>query len=364
VKFKRLLKGAILGLLIGLVVGGIISIISLSGEENYAIKDNLSKYLYSIFIMSTLPIFLFGTILGFINSLRKSKKEKSKLKVILKWIIAFIITIVLFINVVDILPEIKNKECWYVMDEISNACNKAYEKWINREGLNAEDLKDCLCREEGYGKPLFVGDKFYSSQVDFDVLKKECEYHKECKEIEEGEGYYNIKKIEQYKEKDVRNINIESHSSDVIRSGNNITIRLLIKNVNKKTDIFIKNIKFLDSNKKVVENFEINTIFKPVGKEINGMNKMSSRINKSPIFYFYMLAYYKNLEKIANRIESNSLRQSFRDINLRKFSDSWIVGKTVTVFIEIEVNYDNKDYIIEKQHSVLISQPLPSPPHD
>jgi len=106
VNFKRFLKGAILGLLIGVVIGGILSILMLNDNENYAVKDNLSKWIYTIFITITLPIFLFGIVLGFINSLRKSKKEKSKIILILKLIIAFVIAIFLFLNVVDILPEI------------------------------------------------------------------------------------------------------------------------------------------------------------------------------------------------------------------------------------------------------------------
>jgi len=359
-KFKRLLKGAILGLLIGVIIGGIISLFSLTDEQNYAIKDNLSKSLYSIFIMSTLPIFLFGIVLGFINSLRKSKKERLKIISILKWIIAFIITIVLFINIIDILPEIKSKECWYIMDEVSDSCDEAYKKWESEGGLDAGDLTDCVCKQDD-GFPLFVGDKFYDFQVDEDIIKKECVYHKECKEIEET---YSPKKIEQYKEKDIRNINVDIDSPSVIRQGSNITLILRIINVNKKTDIFIKNIKFLDSNKKVVENFEINTTFNPIGKEINSMNKMFSRMTKSPIFYyFYMFTYYKNFEKIANKMSSNSFQQSFRE-DLRKFSDSWVVGKNVIVFIEIEVNYDNKNYVVKEEHSILISGPLPSPPHD
>ena len=43
--FKRFLKGAILGLLIGVVIGGILSILMLNDNENYAVKDNLSKFL-------------------------------------------------------------------------------------------------------------------------------------------------------------------------------------------------------------------------------------------------------------------------------------------------------------------------------
>jgi len=251
------------------------------------------------------------------------------------------------------------------MDKISDTCNESYKKWKSGGDLGPGDLKDCACKE-GDGRALFVGDKFYSSQVDFDIIKKECVYHKECKEIEEGKGYYNLKKIEQYKEKDIRNIDVIIHGPNVIRSGNKFIVRLLIKNANKRTDIFIKNIKFLDSNKKVIENFEINATFKPVGNEISSINKMSSRINKSPFFYlYYMLASYydKNLEKTINKISSNSYQQSFTD-DLRKFSDSWVLYENVTIFIEIEVKYDNNDYIVKKQHSILISEQLPSPPHD
>lgn len=361
--FKRLLKGVILGLLIGVVIGGILSIFLLTDDENYTIKDNFSKNLYAILIISTLPIFLFGTTLGFINSLRKPKREKSKIISILKWIIAFIITIVLFINVVDILPEIKYKECIYVMDKISYSCNEAYKKWESGGDLGPGSLKDCACKT-GEGIALFVGDEFYGSEVNEDDLKKECEYHKECKEVEQD---YSPKKIEQYREKDLRNVNVVVYGPNVIRSGNQIMFRLLIKNVNKKTDIFIKNVKLLDSNKKVIENFEINTSLKPVGKEIISMNKMSSRINKSPFFYFYyMLAFYydKNLEKIVNKIRSNSLEKSFREIDIRKYTSAMKVEETVTILIEIEVNYDDKSYIIKKEHSVLISEPLPGPPHD
>ena len=363
--FKRFLKGAILGLLIGVVIGGILSILMLNDNENYAVKDNLSKWIYTIFITITLPIFLFGIVLGFINSLRKSKKEKSKIILILKLIIAFVIAIFLFLNVVDILPEIKYKECIYVMDEISESCKIAYPYWINKTYFEAENIKDCSCQTD-YGRPLFVEDEFYEIEINKDSFGNECVYHKECKEIEEGKGYYNLKKIEQYKEKDIRNIDVVIHGPNVIRSGNKFIVRLLIKNANKRTDIFIKNIKFLDSNKKVIENFEINATFKPVGNEISSINKMSSRINKSPFFYlYYMLASYydKNLEKTINKISSNSYQQSFTD-DLRKFSDSWVLYENVTIFIEIEVKYDNNDYIVKKQHSILISEQLPSPPHD
>ena len=57
-----------------------------------------------------------------------------------------------------------------------------------------------------------------------DIIKKECVYHKECKEIEET---YSPKKIEQYKEKDIRNIDVVIYGPNVIRSGNKFIVRLL-----------------------------------------------------------------------------------------------------------------------------------------
>lgn len=200
--------------------------------------------------------------------------------------------------------------------------------------------------------------------INFYLENREKEYFE--KNGVEGIWYYD----REYDKEDIQNVNVNLDGSSVIRKGNTSLLIVHIKNTNKKTDLIIENIKISNFKNEIIKEEIIKQEIKPIRKKINKINNiMNFQINgKEESFFSGINSLWKILllQRIAPKLKEGGFRAGSYSLDIRNFSSSLPpkIGERVNIFVEVEFSYEGGTFIAKRSHSVLISQPLPSPPHD
>ncbi len=163
----------------------------------------------------------------------------------------------------------------------------------------------------------------------------------------------------------INNIIIDVDSPSVIRVGNEFPLILRIINMNEDSydsDLIVKDIKILNSKNKEIKNSNINKIPKSVKKEISDLNKIKQQIQKNP-----QMCKEKEFEEKMKKTTSILSEREFKEsyiLDIQNFYYYRLIGETIFIPIKVKINYVGKNFIIDTNHSILISEPLPSPSHN
>ena len=157
----------------------------------------------------------------------------------------------------------------------------------------------------------------------------------------------------------VQNLVIEVDGTDVLRSGDEIIVRTIVKNLNNDTQIILDSIDILNSKNKLIKASNENKLIKPIKQDVTRLNELNSlRYNKLSTLEIEK-EYYEKAIKIKNETFSKGFL-----LNIHDFDSNPQIGENVTIPIKLRFNYEGKDYVVEKIHTILVSEPLPSPPHN
>lgn len=154
----------------------------------------------------------------------------------------------------------------------------------------------------------------------------------------------------------IDNLIIKIHGPTVLRSGNNIIIRPVVINNNSDESVTIKQIRFLNSNKEIIKNSNINKMVNPIREKIKEAKELMSEQDN-------ILETNQRYQELVSSIQEGIFSES-SIFDIHNFDSSPKIGDVVTIPIGIEIEYDGKTFTIKKEHSILISEPLPNPPHN
>jgi len=156
----------------------------------------------------------------------------------------------------------------------------------------------------------------------------------------------------QNSEEEISFLNITLDGSSALRSGDIFIIKPTITNLGKD-NASIEKIKIISPKKEKIREFTINKNILPVKEQIDRLDslKLSSLENKL------------ELKRLRNEVRFKSFSKAFY-LNINDFSDSLNVGDIVIIPLELKIYYNHKKYIVEINHTILISEPLPTPPHN
>lgn len=157
----------------------------------------------------------------------------------------------------------------------------------------------------------------------------------------------------------LQNINISIDSPRVIRSGNEIIVRVIVKNLNGDTPIILNSVDILNSKDKIIRTSNENKFINPIKREVERLNKLNNLRYSKSCTPETELEYYETAMEIRNNTFSKGF---FLDIHNFDFDPK--IGENITIPIRIKFSYDDKNFIIDKFHTIPISEPLPAPPHN
>lgn len=159
----------------------------------------------------------------------------------------------------------------------------------------------------------------------------------------------------------IQNINISIDGSSVLRSGSEFIVRIIIINKNEKENITLKKIDILKSNELKFQEVYVNKIINPIGEAIKDSKNLKDTVMKKG--ESYIPEFRSKYQGLVSKMQEGIFVKSFK-LNIYDFKSRPEVGKTIMIPIVVEFNYNNKNFIINQSHTVLISEPLPAPSHN
>src|SRR3989344_5031997 len=153
-------------------------------------------------------------------------------------------------------------------------------------------------------------------------------------------------------------INVEVDSPSIIRNGNETIFIIRIQNLdeNNNSELIVRDIKIFDSNKKIIKISDSN-------KEVYSMKKELDYIEKQIKKGKYGEEDTPELKEAIFGIKDKEFKERFV-LNLNDFKSPLEIGDKIDIFLKIKITYERKNYILERNHTILISPLLPSPSHN
>lgn len=157
-----------------------------------------------------------------------------------------------------------------------------------------------------------------------------------------------------------KKINLEIDSPLVIREGNstNLIIRLMNLDEQKDSELTIKEVNIFNENKELIISSKYSKKIKTMKEEIDYLQQESNNLEKGKT-----IKDKSKFNDAVKNIKEKGFKQTFK-INLYNFKSILIPGDIINISIIIKIVYDEEEYFLNKNHEILISEPLPSPPHN
>lgn len=157
----------------------------------------------------------------------------------------------------------------------------------------------------------------------------------------------------------IQNINVSIDSPSAIRSGNEVVVRVIVKNLNSDIPIVLNYVNILNSKDEVIRTSNENKFIKPIEQEVAHLDKLNNLRYSKSCTPETEREYYETAMKVKN----NTFSKGF-SLDIRDFDSNPKIGENITIPIRIKFSYNNENFIIDKFHTIPISEPLPAPPHN
>lgn len=152
---------------------------------------------------------------------------------------------------------------------------------------------------------------------------------------------------------EIENISININSPSVIRLGYDSMARITLINMNDDSNIILNKISILSSNRTIKEK-EFNKIIPSLKNEILRLRELEKQHEE----LCESLDLWGEHRDLSLKIKKETFSTSF-DLNLHDFEFSSEDKRVITILFKFEFTYNNQRYYITKQHSTILSEPLP-----
>lgn len=153
---------------------------------------------------------------------------------------------------------------------------------------------------------------------------------------------------------EIENISIKLDGTPIIRFGNEALVRITVINMNDITNVTLEKLNILNSNQDIVKTEEINRVLKPMKNELIRLEELESQLEET-CNATDILQEYQNLSfQIKNETFSKSYILDINDFNPQSKT-----GDEIFIIMNLEFMVGYEKYIISRNYSTTISEPLP-----